>query len=350
MPTAAALRDATLPLLEPGRPLTGRAAEVLAMGRILVDAQDEPVGHARSAAQLTEGEQWTAQGLAVSPASALLCVQDVARTVGFLRGIDLAIQDARAAHPGRPVRVLYAGCGPLATLGAPLMAVHGPEAVQFTLVEIHPASARSARSVIASLGLSGALADLVVGDIADLRLDPAALPDVIVMEVMYTTLEGEPQVELTRRLVGQAPDARFVPASITVDLRLIDGARELPGDPRPPRHVRLGDVFVVDKEAVAEWAGITDGVLPGARLRLPRAIDPELTPMLCTAIETWGGLTLGDSESTLTAPRRLAVEAPPGSALTFAYETGAFPGLRVDVAPPGWRGLVHRARGWLGRG
>src|SRR3989338_10361358 len=68
---------------------------------------------------LSQGEYETPYGWAISPYSASKCVYDHARTAAFIRGENQAILDLKKGA-NRPLNILYAGCGPLATLGIPI--------------------------------------------------------------------------------------------------------------------------------------------------------------------------------------------------------------------------------------
>ena len=68
-------------------------------------------------ANLSEGRTLLDSGMAVSPLTAAFCAREVFRTAAFIKGLGEAVQDA--ARDDRPVRVLYAGCGPYALLALP---------------------------------------------------------------------------------------------------------------------------------------------------------------------------------------------------------------------------------------
>jgi len=279
-------------------------------------------------------ETVTAAGLAISPVKAALCAREPLRTIVFIRGLAAAIEQAR--RPGRPVRVLYAGCGPLATLALPLMTLLDPEQASFTLVDIHAASLDSARALVSHLGLDDRVAGYVLADACSLRLDPAALPDVIVSETMNAALRSEPQVAIMRHLAMQAPQALLVPESVTVEACLLRLSRELSAPwvdgvaPPPPRRERieLGQVFRLDADAIRGWSGM-GAVLPAAAVRVPATVPAGMQPRLLTKIVSFGGHGLLDWESSLNQPQhlpgRLALQG--GEILQFAYRIDERPGL-----------------------
>src|SRR5262245_4487809 len=115
---------------------------------ILMDA-DAPLGASRAAAE----ELYSAcseevpllgttppaldSGKALSPADAARCVLDFRRTACYLQATAAALDAALQRWPQRPLRVLYAGCGPFAPLALPLARRHSAARVEFVLVDVH---------------------------------------------------------------------------------------------------------------------------------------------------------------------------------------------------------------------
>ena len=276
----------------------------------------------------------TAAGLAISPVMAALCARELLRTIVFIRALAAAIAHAR--RPGRPVRVLYAGCGPLATLALPLMALLDPRAAAFTLLDIHAASLDGARRLVGHLGLDAHVAGYLLADACALRLDPAALPDVIVSETMNAALRREPQVSIMRHLAMQAPRALLVPESVTVEACLLRLGREV-APPledgmahRAPQRERiaLGEVFRLDGDAIRRWRGMA-GPLPAGTVQVPAAIPAGMQARLLTKIACFGPHRLDDWDSSLNLPQPLPGRPvlQGGETLCFAYEVGPRPGL-----------------------
>ena len=67
------------------------------------------------------GDALLKDGVAISPAAAAHCVNDTQRSVVFIRAAYAAIKAAQARFAQEPVEILYAGCGPFATLLLPLL-------------------------------------------------------------------------------------------------------------------------------------------------------------------------------------------------------------------------------------
>jgi len=327
----AALRALGGEIIRPARARDSLIPEAVALSRLLerltgLSPETEP--------DLGAHETSTGGGLAISPIKAALCAREPLRTITFIRGLAAAIDAAR--QPGRPVRVLYAGCGPFATLALPLMAVLSPQQVQFTLLDIHAASLDGARQLVASLGLQAHVADYVLADACTVRLDAAALPAVIVSETMNAALRSEPQVAIMRHLATQAPQALLVPAAVTVEACLLRLGKELPppvepGMPLLPaqrERIEFGPVFRLDAAAIASWRGL-DGLLPAGAVQLPNRIPDGMQARLLTKITAFGAHRLDDYESSLNQSQRLPGRPAlaGGERLQFAYRSSEAPGL-----------------------
>jgi hypothetical protein len=331
------LRRLTHLLLESTEPVYALRPEVMGLTEILAAAQRQPTTRH---ADIAGGETRTPNGLAVSPQMAQMCADEYVRTIVFLRGLHTAVGEARRRFPGRPARVLYAGCGPYATLAVPLMTVHSAQEVAFTLLDIHAESIASARSIIASLGLADSVADFVTGDAGAYQVDSDFPPDIIVLEVMQACLEAEPQVAVTRHLLGQAPAAILVPEEIRIELTLVDQAREFDvnclqenREPVPRDRIPVAPVFALGRETVASWHAIDGDVLPAATVRIPAGCAPRYRPLLFTRIQIFQDHILHDYDSSLTCPKPvdLGGVAAPGAMVRFRYELGRYPRLVAEV-------------------
>jgi quercetin dioxygenase-like cupin family protein len=295
----------------------------------------------RHAASIVEGESWLPQGWAVSPTQAAMCARDYRRTHAFALGLSSAVAEAGAGLE-RPVRVLYAGCGPWALLALPVMAAAPASAVRFTLLDVHQENVDSVAALVASLDLTDRVEAIARADAAAWVIPDGQAPDVILIEAMNVALEKEPQVAITRHLVAQAPGAILVPRAVRVDARLVDPSRERTrvtaegeSDPPEPDRVEMGTVFELSRETAAAWQDVEAGSLPAGRVRMPPAPDPRRVPRLFTRIETFGGERLDAYDSWLTAPRPFpgGLLPRPGSVVTFRYELGASPRLAAAEWP-----------------
>lgn len=281
-------------------------------------------------------------GLAISPIKAALCARECFRTIAFIRGLDSAISDAR--RPGRPVRVLYAGCGPFATLALPLMSVLSPQKALFTLIDIHEESLFHARQLIDGFGFASHVEGYICTDATRYRIPVDETPDVIISETMNASLRSEPQVAIARHLMTQAPGALMVPAKVSVNACLLHLAKEYaapvsdscgPAEPEPDR-IYLGTVFELSTQRIRDWAAVEESVLPAARIRIPASFASRYRPMLLTRIDVYGGNRLLDHESSLNLPQPFPGKPVfrGGETLQFRYRLGRRPGLEFEYAQP----------------
>jgi len=333
------LRIITQLILESESPASSLRPEVLELTRILTDSQTaRPV----RPEDISGGETRTSNGLALSPTMAAMCAEDFVRTIEFIRGSHAAIGDLRKRLPDRAVRVLYAGCGPHATLAVPLMSVFSPNEVTFTLLDVHPESIASAQSIVATLGLATSVTAFETVDATSYRICPDRPPDIILTETMQACLEAEPQVAITRHLLKQAPRAILIPQEVRIDLILVNPSCEFDwnrGDGKPDRGPRqrdripVGPVFVVNRETVHLWEGNGSARLPGSLVQLPDSLEAPYELLLFTTIRVYGNHLLRDYDSGLTGPRRPSIEGAikPGAAVQYEYELHNHPRLTGKV-------------------
>ena len=334
------LQSVTLSILDPQRSVHTLRSHVIELTQLLADSATfriEPgkdIGH---------GETQTSNGMAVSPTVAAMCMNDYVRTVQFVRGVQAAIMDLRKLCPDRPVRILYVGCGPYATLAVPLMAIFSPQEVSFTLLDVHAESIESAKSIVDQLGLADFVAKYETMDAGLYRIDPEHTPDIIQMEIMQACLKSEPQVAITRYLLAQAPNAVLIPEEVRIDLVLVNTSREFTFNP-PPGHlsgaqrdrIPVASVFVLNRETVNSWKDIIENRLPGALARIPDPMEQRYQPMLFTVVRVYQDHVLKDYNSSLTCPKKLAREGSikAGDTIQFHYELGAHPQLVNQVMEP----------------
>ncbi|UQV47639.1 hypothetical protein KIV45_12920 [Janthinobacterium lividum] len=319
-PARAELAAIAAALCDPQRSLASLVGETVQLRRLVER-------HSRLSMErqdgLRDGESFLPSGWAISPVQAGLCAREPYRSAAFIQGLALAVRERLDVSGGRPVRVLYAGCGPFALLALPVMAVLDADLVQFAILDVHAQTLGYARELIASLGLDSHVTAYLCADAAAYRIPDDAMPDVIVSETMNTALGKEPQVAILRNLHAQAPAAALLPAAVTVHLGL---DRRAPDEPCTD----WGRVFALDADALRAWQQGSNGQgdsLPAASIRLPDLL--EQAPRLLTRIRVHGDIVLGDHECSLNLP--LPLPGKPtlagGSVLDFHYRLGGQPGL-----------------------
>ncbi len=308
--------------------------------------------------EISDGESRSCGGLALSPIQAAMCSDDAQRTITFMRGLFQAVSDlldAEGLQP--PVRVLYAGSGPFASLALPLMALLSPEQVRFTILDLHEESLACVRTLVDRLGFADHVEAIELADACTFRIgeNTADDPDIVLSETMNVGLEAEPQVMIARNLMAQAPQAVMIPQAVAVNAKLIDQAKEFtfsdPGQEEDeagaPRevadiaamrdHVDLGTVIELSKEAIEGWAELGDvDYLPASSVQMPATIDARYTAHLCTEVTVYGDQVLRIHDCGLSVPKPFpfpdgarGAEAG-GAAFNFRYRLGTAPGLECE--------------------
>ncbi|CAH1001525.1 hypothetical protein LEM8419_02428 [Neolewinella maritima] len=279
----------------------------------------------------------TGKGVAIGMTWAALCVDDMIRTQRFVTGLHRAIQDV-AARRGGPVHVLYAGTGPFVTLALPLMTRFTPQQLQFTCIEINPASLRAAQRVIQQLGFEDFIADFIEADAATYVIDTPRPIDIVLSETMQYCLIDEMQVPITLNLMAQLPEETIlIPEQIRLSLVVLDEA----GDKIV---AELGPIFSVDKNSLRIHSiGAANADFPTVRLPVPIHVPPaklELTsgPLaIRTGITVYGEEVLYDYDSGLTIPKIIGdypSAEDPLEAIDFTYHLAPSPLLWMDFVVP----------------
>ena len=172
-------------------------------------------------------ESFLESGVAISPHLAARCLFDPLRTARFLRGIYLGIHEAFRRFPGEQINIVYAGCGPYATLLLPLTTQFESNQIQLTLIDIHKPSIDGVNRIIDTLGLEKYIAQCIQADAVQYR-HPEELPlHIVVSETMQSGLAREPQLAIMRNFLPQLHEnGIFIPEKIVVDAYLSSSETE----------------------------------------------------------------------------------------------------------------------------
>jgi predicted RNA methylase len=156
-------------------------------------------------------------GKAISPASAAHCLLEMKRTAKFLRGINQAI--LKKLDKKKSIHILYAGCGPYATLITPLLTLFSANKIKIDLLDINKVSLGSAKSVINGFQFEKYIEDYILEDASEIQLEKQY--DIIISETLQTGLRNEPLVAIMQNLASQINrDCIFIPEEVTVDAKL----------------------------------------------------------------------------------------------------------------------------------
>lgn len=238
------------------------------------------------AGNLTHESYGDAQnGKFVSQIIAAHCLKDIARSSRFIRGLYFAINDQLKLK--KSVHILYAGCGPYATLFTPLTYFFDSNQVKATLLEIGKVPMASAQKVYDQLGQTEYVKAWVNADGTDPAIQFDEPFDIIVSETMQAGLKKECQVPLTRNLVRfLKEDGTFVPQNIKVEATL-----EHPKVSGQPDEIPVGTIYELDYQNVPEKNHETELTIPSN--------DYQLL-MMKTSIQTYKAEWLKGADSGLT--------------------------------------------------
>lgn len=279
-----------------------------------------------SASNTTDGNIYLPTGKAISPGQAAHCVVDLGRTTAFLRGVHQAILKLQQDFPGKPLHILYAGCGPYATLLTPLTNVFRPDEIRVHLLDINHDSLNAVQKLWKHLQADSFIESVTCADAATYEM-PEGI-GMVVTEALQQALAKEPQVAITLNLVPQlGPGAVFIPEEIRVSAWLLDGNGELNSfgeSAQPAERVFLGAVYVLGRESAFPQEPVS--------FQLPAGPNGCTELTLMTDITVFGEEKLTTRQCGLTLPVRVMdVAGMAGKSVRFEYEISGSPGFRWEV-------------------
>jgi predicted RNA methylase len=251
------------------------------------------------------------QGKAISPDDAARCVIDYNRTTKFLRGIYHAILQLQKNFPDEEIEILYAGCGPFATLAIPLCTQFSSENLKFTLIDIHQISLDSAQKLFQKCGLENFVKEFIKTNACTFQ--PNEKFHLIISETMQKSLEKEPQVAITLNLLLHLHEKGiFIPQKISVNVCLADLNKEFTSE---RKHTKLATILELTKDTKK---------LPKVLVKIP---DNNLDVMFVTRIKVFESFELDVYNSGLTYPTILFdLKARYGETkVEFEYKLGENP-------------------------
>lgn len=294
-------------------------------------------------------DTFLSQGVAINPSAAAYCIKDYQRSVMFIRGVHAALKALRArADSATKTNILYAGCGPFATLLLPLLHLFEPDELNIHLLDIHQQSLDSAAKLISSLGLSDYQIQLVQADACTYQTPD--LFDLIIVETMQKALEQEPQLAITANLSNQlAKNGIFIPEEITVELCLAqlddekeayDGCGHIDKERlfREGKRHRICNLIRLSASSAKALMDQTQNQAT-SELDLGTITIPSINqlnsyqPLLFTRITVFSEHTLDDYESSLTLPSRCVDLEPLMSGANYpaSYALGSYPKIQFQA-------------------
>lgn len=245
--------------------------------------------------KLSEGDILLASGKAISPSGAAHCLLEFKRTAIFLRGIKKAI-DSKIDESNNKVNILYAGCGPYATLVTPLLSFYSSKQVNITLLDINPVSLTAVEKLYKSLGLDSYVADIALADASVYKVE---MPyDIVISETMQAGLKKEPQVAIMQNLIPQCgADTIFIPEKITIDAYLKkrgiwDGDQLIEEGGKTTHLCELFSVSIAQLD-VGSYRKVVD---------IPQSLVGPYDLLLYTTIKVFNDEVLGLNDCSLNTP------------------------------------------------
>ena len=298
--------------------------------------------------QDNDNDIFTDSGRAIGTEWAIRCVEDIMRTYKYCNGLYKAVFDASKAQQ-EPVRILYAGPGPFATLVLPLITRFTPQQIQFDMLEINPESAALLKKVIAHFDAGDYINEFEITDATTYKVPEPEGVNILVSETMQAALYHEPQVTICYNLLPQLPaEAVMIPKEISLSLYAgNDDKRQqhkttLDG-PGVVFHDDLGHLFTLSKEEIQANHEKINAMGSEARFEPVELQLPDDTHrkyhnlMIATSIIIYDEETeIKLEESGLTALRQLQPLNPmmqTVKALRATYMSGEFPGLDFQLNP-----------------
>lgn len=296
------------------------------------------------------GDSLLEDGVAIAPEAAAHCVKDYQRSVVFIRAVNAAINAARARFANQQIEILYAGCGPFATLLLPLLGRFKAGELDVHLLDIHRQSLDSAQRLIEHFGLQVHRIQYVQGDACSYR--HPGKPHLIIAETMQKSLEQEPQFAVTANLATQLHDrGMFIPEKIEVTLCLADLEAESDAIKRGEsldtdtlvkagRRYPLATVVHLTHESAAallqrakkdKATGVI--ALEPVDVTLPNIAGlQDFSAALFTRIQVYEQYQLRDYESEITLPLRCTEMTPlqPGDQYQAQLQLGSYPRVCVS--------------------
>lgn len=279
-------------------------------------------------------------GIALSFDHAADCLQDYHRTARFIKGVYLAIHELLLRFPDQKINILYAGCGPFATILLPLLPLFKADRLKVTLIDIHPESVKFVKELFAKLHLLSFVDCISVNDAISYRYASPNL-HMVISETMFHALLTEPQVAITRNLAPQLVNGGiFIPEEVSVEAVVTSFSKEpfLSNTTVPVVHADTGrslmaKLFSLNKDSV-QSASFSNQEYHSPWFKVPAFQSSRPDICLFTNVKIFKTLELGLSESLITNPYCLVsiLNLPPNTSFQFVYSFAEVPSWSYQLA------------------
>ena len=261
----------------------------------------------------------TASGIAISPVEAAQCTTDYLRTTRFIKAVYASLKELIQRFPNQRLRVLYAGCGPYATLVLPILPFFSPKQLELVFLDVHSSSLESARLLVTQLGF--AHYNISFAEIDAITYMNERGFHLIITETMFQGLIREPQVAITEHLRSQLlPKGIFIPEEIKLDVACTFFSKEpyLKSDMHAfafpdeellqiPKRWPLGGIFSISsKTDFRKLTRNTPSQIESVYYTIPYDVNNYPDVCIFTQLRIFGTTYLHPSESLITNPHCVA--------------------------------------------
>ncbi|MCV2487575.1 hypothetical protein OD917_21750 [Flavobacterium sp. SH_e] len=260
-----------------------------------------------------DNETLVSGGVALSSSGAADCVDDYLRTVSFIKGIHKALTRLFINSPEKNINILYAGCGPYATLILPLLPLFDKGRISVVLIDINSSSLESVQNLVSTIGLEDYNLQMIETNAITYKIPDDFKVDIAISETMHYALTREPQVAISRNIIKQLPcEAIFIPQeirinlaytffdfepSLRVDVNEVKGYKKM----QPyPHKVFVDRLFTINKEHFDRENN--DSRIESTFYTLPDIFENYPDVCLFTEIKIFEDIELQTAESYITNP------------------------------------------------
>lgn len=266
-------------------------------------------------------------GTAIGPLWAAMCLEDIARTKKFICGIAKAIEQNR--NKKSPIKIIYAGTGPFATLLLPLFKKFEDLNIEYTLLELNPISFSVLSRLLKDLDFSNLKISLIEADATKFKLSLNQFPDVCISETMQNSLDKEHQVAIFQNFFEQSkPKTIFIPEKI----ELFIAKRAYNNSSLSMRAQKIQKVYELSRQSFIK----TGKEFPVVKTTISKnELDENEDLVLLTIIHVFQEEKILENESGLTIPKTIFRQPIKSEFVIYSqYEIGANPKLNLNFSIP----------------
>lgn len=278
------------------------------------------------------------EGIALSSFGASACIDDYLRTTRFIKSVFSAINVLQRRFTNEKINILYAGCGPHATLLLPLLPLFEELDLDIILLDINESSIESIKDWLSIIDFENCAIQCLQANAITYVKPTSWEMHLLITETMFQALLREPQVAITKNLVPQlAPNGILIPEEINIDFGYTIFAKEsffeCTSDFTADRYATVnyphfqygGRLFSINKKLDFGLNTNFDNEIESNFYEIPENFD--LIPDVCifTSLKIFDEFRLNSGQSYITNPFCVAslfnIEKPNSLKLVYNFQT-----------------------------